>query len=51
LVAVEERMLDLPPKLAARVRPLEAGDTNKNDPNDALSVATAACLSPYAACR
>src|SRR6266516_5661168 len=42
LVAAGERVLDVPPKLAARVRLLEAGDTNKNDPNDALSVAIAA---------
>jgi transposase len=35
-------VLDVPPKLAARVRLLQAGDTNKNDPNDALSVAVAA---------
>jgi hypothetical protein len=42
LVAAGERVLDVPPKLAARVRLLEAGDTNKNDPNDALSVAGAA---------
>jgi transposase len=41
LVAVGERVLDVPPKLVARVRLLEAGDTNKNDPNDALSVAIA----------
>src|ERR1700730_2871727 len=40
-----ERVLDVPPKLAARVRLLEAGDTNKNDPNDALSVAVAALRS------
>src|ERR1035437_7656415 len=39
LVAAGERVLDVPPKLAARVRLLEAGDTNKNAPNDALSVA------------
>ena len=31
LVAAGERVLDVPPKLAARVRLLEAGDTNKND--------------------
>jgi transposase len=37
LVAAGERVLDVPPKLAARVRLLEAGDTNKNDPNDALA--------------
>src|SRR5215470_17239320 len=34
------------PKLAARVRLLQAGDTNKNDPNDAFSVAVAALRSP-----
>jgi transposase len=33
------------PKLAARVRLLEAGDTNKNDPNDARSLAIAALRS------
>jgi hypothetical protein len=49
LVAVGERVLDVQPKLAARVRLLEAGDTNKNDPNDALSVAVAALRSR--ACR
>ena len=42
LVAAGERVLDVPPKLASRVRLLQAGDTNKNDPNDALSVAVAA---------
>jgi transposase len=45
LVAAGERVLDVPPKLAARVRLLEAGDTNKNDPNDARSVAVAALRS------
>jgi len=45
LVAAGERVLDMPPKLAARVRLLEAGDTNKNDPDDALSVAVAALRS------
>ena len=34
------------PKLAARVRLLAAGDINKNDPNDARSVAVAALRSP-----
>src|SRR5262249_45043063 len=38
LIAAGERVLDVPPKLAARVRLLDAGDTSKNDPNDALSV-------------
>ena len=32
LVAAGEQVLDVPPKLAARVRLLQAGDTNKNDP-------------------
>jgi transposase len=45
LIAAGEPVLDVPPKLAARVRLLEAGDTNKNDPNDALSVAVAALRS------
>jgi transposase len=45
LVADGETVLDVPPKLAARVRLLEAGDTSKNDPNDALSVAVAALRS------
>src|ERR1700727_2481563 len=45
LVAAGERVLDVPPRLAARVRLLQAGDTNKNDPNDALSVAVAALRS------
>ena len=38
-------MLDVQPKLAARVRLLAAGNTNKNDPNDARSVAVAALRS------
>src|SRR5258708_20388898 len=38
LVAVGERGLDVPPKLSAPARLLEAGDTNKNDPNDPLSL-------------
>jgi transposase len=45
LVTAGERVLDVPPKLAARVRLLQAGDTNKNDPNDAFSVAVAALRS------
>jgi transposase len=31
LLAAGEPVLDVPPKLAARVRLLQAGDTNKND--------------------
>ena len=42
LVAAGERVLDVPPKLAARARLLDNGETNKNDPNDARSVAVAA---------
>ena len=48
LVAAGERVLDVQPKLAARVRLLAAGDVNKNDPDDARSVAIAALRS--AAC-
>ena len=36
LVAAGEQVLDVPPKLAARVRLLQAGDTNKNDPERRL---------------
>src|SRR5262249_56793978 len=46
LLAAGEQVLDVPPKLAARVRLLQAGGTNKNDPNDALSVAVGALRSP-----
>src|SRR5216117_3114974 len=42
LVAAGERVLDVQPKLGARVRLLATGASNKNDPNDALSVAVAA---------
>lgn len=49
LVAAGEHVLDVPPKLAARVRLLASGNVNKNDPNDARSVAVAALRS--AACR
>jgi len=45
LVAAGERVLDVQPKLASRVRLLQAGDTNKNDPSDALPVAVAALRS------
>jgi transposase len=46
LLSAGERVLDVPPKLAARVRLLATGDINKNDPNDARSVAVAALRSP-----
>jgi hypothetical protein len=37
LVAAGERVLDVQPKLASRVRLLQAGDTNKNDPERRLA--------------
>jgi transposase len=46
LVAAGERVLDVQPKLAARVRLLAAGAVNKNDPSDARSAAVAALRSP-----
>ena len=45
LLAAGVRVLDVQPKLGARVRLLDAGDTNKNDPNDARSAAVAALRS------
>ena len=45
LLAAGERVLDVPPKLGARVRLLATGNINKNDPNDARSVAVAALRS------
>jgi transposase len=46
LVAAGELVLDVQPKLAARVRLLAAGAVNKNDPNDARPVAITALRSP-----
>jgi transposase len=45
LLSAGERVLDVQPKLGARVR-LAAGNVNKNDRNDARSVAVAALRSP-----
>ena len=45
LLAAGERVLDVQPKLGARVRLLADGSSNKNDPNDARSVAVAALRS------
>ncbi len=45
LLSAGERVLDVPPKLAARVRLLATGNVNKNDPSDARSVAVAALRS------
>jgi transposase len=42
LVAAGERVLDVPATLAARVRVLGSGRSNKNDPNDGYSIAVAA---------
>lgn len=42
LIAADQRVLDVPPKLAARVRLLNTGQINKNDDNDARVVAVAA---------
>jgi transposase len=42
LMAGGERVLDVQPKLGARVRLLATSNTKKNDPNDARSVAIAA---------
>jgi transposase len=46
LVAAGELVMDVQPKLGARVRLLGTGSSNKNDPNDARSVAVAALRSP-----
>jgi transposase len=48
LLAAGEPVLDVQPKLGARVRLLATGDTNKNDPDDARSVAIAALRSAAA---
>jgi len=42
LVAAGENVVDVQPKLGSRVRLLATGNVNKNDPNDARSVAIAA---------
>ncbi len=42
LVARGEQVVDVPPVLASRVRVLSSGKSDKNDPNDARSVAIAA---------
>jgi transposase len=46
LVAQGEQVLDVPAVLASRVRVLSSGKSNKNDPNDARSVAIAALRQP-----
>jgi transposase len=46
LLAAGEQVVDVQPKLGAPVRLLATGAVNKNDPNDARSVAIAALRSP-----
>jgi transposase len=46
LVAAGERVLDVPATLPARARLLGSGRSNKNDANDAYSVAVAALRAP-----
>ncbi len=46
LVARGEEVLDVPATLASRIRVLATGHSNKNDPNDARSVAIAAFRAP-----
>jgi transposase len=46
LVARGEDVLDVPATLAARVRVLATGRSNKNDPNDTHSIAIAALRAP-----
>ena len=45
LLSAGERVVDVQPKLASRVRLLQSGKSNKNDPNDARSIAVAALRS------
>jgi hypothetical protein len=45
LVGVGEEVFDVPPTLSSRVRVLASGKSQKNDPNDAFSVAVAALRS------
>jgi transposase len=46
LVAAGERVLDVPATWPARARLLASGRSNKNDPNDAYSIAVAALRAP-----
>jgi transposase len=49
LVDAGEVVLDVPATLASRIRVLGTGRSDKNYPNDALSVAIAALRTPHAA--
>ena len=46
LLAAGERVIDVPAVLAARVRVLGSGKSQKSDPNDARSIAIAALRQP-----
>jgi transposase len=46
LVAIDEKVVDVPAKLAARVRVLSAGHGKKNDVSDAVAVGVAAMDHP-----
>jgi transposase len=46
LVARGEVVVDVPGTLASRIRVLATGRSNKNDPNDAHSIAVAALRAP-----
>jgi transposase len=46
LVARGEDVLDVPATLASRIRVLATERSNKNDPNDAYSIAVAALRAP-----
>jgi hypothetical protein len=46
LLDAGEEVLDVPATLASRVRVLSSGRSDKNDPNDVLSVAVAALRTP-----
>ena len=46
LLAAGEQVVDIPATLASRVRVLSSGRSDKNDPNDARSVAIAALRAP-----
>ncbi len=51
LVAAGEHVVDVPATLAARTRVLGTGRSNKNDPNDALSVAVDRACAPTVCVR
>jgi hypothetical protein len=46
LIAAGEQVVDVPSTLSARVRVLDSTRSQKNDPNDARSVAIVRCVNP-----